>query len=184
MTLVERGVARDVTARRAAERGLDDADEGLGSTFTLRLPEHRDPADPEPTSPQDDETPVDAYRGDETILLAEDDANLRTVVARMLERFGYRVVLAANGLEAFEVMQAGTPFIDLLLTDVVMPELDGPELVERLTSCGLTCRVVYMSGYSDQAVLRRVTLSPTTQLLRKPFTLDALLRTVRSTLDQ
>jgi CheY-like chemotaxis protein len=101
----------------------------------------------------------------------------------MLQRFGFNVLTAGNGIEALALAEARTQAIDLLLTDVVMPELDGPELVERLAGRGIGLRVIYMSGYSDQAVLRRITPSPTTQLLRKPFTLEALLSTVRKTLD-
>jgi PAS domain S-box-containing protein len=153
-----------------------------GSTFTLHFPEHRDDQDDAPPAPEDGLSIADCG-GSETILLVEDDPNLRTVIARMLQRFGFNVLTAGNGIEALALAEARTQAIDLLLTDVVMPELDGPELVERLAGRGIGLRVIYMSGYSDQAVLRRITPSPTTQLLRKPFTLEALLSTVRKTLD-
>lgn len=122
--------------------------------------------------------------GHETILFVEDDQNLRTVVARMLERFGFTVLTASNGRDALTICEAHAATIDVLVTDVIMPELGGPELVEQLADRGVHLRVLYISGYSDQAVLRRVTFTPTTQLLRKPFTLDALLNAVRDILDR
>ena len=129
------------------------------------------------------ETPGESLRGRETILVAEDDPNLRLVVARMLERFGYTVLVAGTGQEALEVFDALGGCVDLLLTDVVMPDLGGPELVERLSGRGVAVRVIYMSGYSDPAGLRRVVITPTSQLLRKPFALESLLRVVRGVLD-
>ena len=122
--------------------------------------------------------------GHKTILLVEDDETLRLVIGRMLERLGFSVLPAANGAEALAIFEAQSQCVDLLLTDVVMPELGGPELVERLADRGVLIPVIFMSGYSDQAVLRRLTVSPTTQLLRKPFTLDVLLKAVREILDR
>jgi two-component system cell cycle sensor histidine kinase/response regulator CckA len=127
--------------------------------------------------------PAERAGGHETILLVEDDQNLRTVVARMLERFGFTVLTATNGRQALAICDTHAATIDLLITDVIMPELGGPELVEHLAERGVFLRVLYMSGYSDQALLRRIAFSPTTQLLRKPFTLDALLKAVREILD-
>lgn len=163
-----------------------DSAVGRGSTFTVRLPEHHDAPEPEAEARTAPEPDAGSGRtgGDETILLVEDDESLRGVVARMLERFGFTVLTAANGTEALALFDAGSRGIDLLLTDVVMPDLGGPELVARLGGRGIQVRVIFMSGYSDQAVLRRITISPTTQLLRKPFTLDALLKAVREILDR
>lgn len=158
---------------------------GRGSTFTVRLPEHRDAAaDGGPVRVPEPDVPAGRPGGNETILLVEDDATLRTVISRMLERFGFNVLVAGNGAEALVILDARAQSVDLLLTDVVMPELGGPELVERLATRGVQLRVIFMSGYSDQAVFRRITISPTTHLLRKPFTLDVLLKTVREMLDR
>ena len=155
---------------------------GFGSTFTVRLPE--DPDQPkQPAKSPDPDASLTGLGGTETILLVEDDANLRTVIARMLERFGYTVLAAANGIEALVVFDAHGKGVDLLLTDVVMPDLGGPELVERLAARGVDLRVLFMSGYSDEAVTRRVAVGPRRVLLRKPFTLDVLLRAVRGLLD-
>jgi CheY-like chemotaxis protein len=126
---------------------------------------------------------LESLRGRETILVVEDDPNLRLVVARMLERFGYTVLVAGNGQEALEVFDALGGGVDLVLTDVVMPDLGGPELVERLSGRGVAVPVIYMSGYSDPSGLRRVVMAPRSQLLRKPFALESLLRVVRSVLE-
>lgn len=128
-------------------------------------------------------TSLEGLRGRETVMVAEDDPNLRLVVARMLERFGYTVLVAGNGQEALEMFDALGGGVDLLLTDVVMPDLGGPELVERLSGRGVAVPVIYMSGYSDPAGLRRVVITPTSRLLRKPFALESLLRIVRDVLD-
>ena len=136
----------------------------------------------EPPNDLDAQMSLESLRGSETILVAEDDPNLRLVVARMLERFGYMVVLAGNGREALALFDALTG-VDLLLTDVVMPDLGGPELVERLSGRGVAVPVIYMSGYSDPAGLRRVAITPTSRVLRKPFALVSLLRIVREVLD-
>ena len=155
---------------------------GFGTTFTVRLPEHLTQPD-EPMKQPEDESPLSNLGGNEIILLVEDDANLRTVIARMLERFGFTVLAAANGVEALAVLNAHEQALDLLIADVVMPDLGGPELVERLTERGTDVKVLYMSGYSDHAVMRRVAVGPRRQLLRKPFTLEVLLKAVRSLLD-
>ena len=155
---------------------------GFGTTFTVRLPEHLSQPD-EPMKQSEDESPLSNLGGNETILLVEDDANLRTVIARMLERFGFTVLAAANGVEALAVLNAHEQSLDLLIADVVMPDLGGPELVDRLSERGMDVRVLYMSGYSDQAVMRRVAVGPRRQLLRKPFTLEVLLKAVRSLLE-
>ena len=143
------------------------------------------PGGPPPELPDDPESrmSLEGLRGSETILVAEDDANLRLVVARMLERFGYTVLVAANGREALAVFEALGGQVNLLLTDVVMPDLGGPELVERLSGRGVDLPVIYMSGYSEPAGLQRVAITPTSRLLRKPFALQSLLGIVRAVLD-
>jgi two-component system cell cycle sensor histidine kinase/response regulator CckA len=125
----------------------------------------------------------DAYRGVESeamILLAEDDPAVRSLLARVLRSRGYTVVEAANGAEALLAAEANPLPFQLLLTDVVMPKLNGPELAARLLRAGRTSRVIFMTGYSD--VLLEAQQAVT--VLRKPFTPSTLAEAVRAALSQ
>lgn len=114
------------------------------------------------------------------ILLAEDDAAVRSLLARVLRARGYTVVEAANGAEAVALADSHPRPFELLLTDVVMPRLNGPELAARLLQTGQAQRVIYMTGYTD------VLLETSEQItvLHKPFTPAALAEAVRSALAQ
>jgi DNA-binding NtrC family response regulator len=120
--------------------------------------------------------------GTETVLLVEDDVRLRSAVNRMLEKQGYRVLLAANGAEArASVREYGGP-IHVLLTDVVMPGENGPALaLDVRESAG--CKVLFMSGYTDHAALHAGVLEPGVNFLQKPFGPGALARKLREVLD-
>ena len=118
----------------------------------------------------------------ELILVVEDDDTLRPAIARLLLSIGFSVLTAENGLEALAVVDSCPQRIDLVLTDVVMPDLDGPGLEKRLGSRGLHPGVIYMSGYTDPAVLARVPVTPATPMLVKPFTLHELLRVLSEVL--
>jgi len=153
---------------------------GRGTTFKVYLPRVEEPADsalnrvaPAPTSP-----------GHETILLVEDAAELRAVPQGALEELGYTVLLAANGREALALAQKHQGPIDLLLTDIVMPELDGGELAQLLAASRPTMRVLYMSGYTNGAISQHGLLGQGVVLLEKPFTRDKLAQAVRETLDR
>jgi len=122
-----------------------------------------------------------APQGRETILVVEDDAGIRAVVASMLERAGYVVVPASTGREAVELAQATQPPVHLVLTDVVMPQMSGPELVEQLRLVRPDVKVLFMSGYPHRARDGGSALSA--PLICKPFTATGLARAVRSTLD-
>jgi CheY-like chemotaxis protein len=154
-----------------------DSTPGRGSCFTVFLPRHAEAGEklPLPTTT--------APRGSETILVVEDEDAVRAVVRRMLERSGYTVREAADGAEALALLEASTENFDLVLTDVVMPALHGRALVEQLTARQPRLRVLYMSGYTDDDILRRGLMQPSTALLQKPFTPDALARAVREALD-
>ncbi len=123
-------------------------------------------------------------RGTERILLVDDEASVRTVIRRMLERLGYRVLEAANGAEALGIIETSMDRIDLILTDVVMPEVHGGELGESLHMSEPWRRILYMSGYTGDDITRRGLAEPGTALLKKPFTPDALARAVREVLDR
>jgi PAS domain S-box-containing protein len=123
-----------------------------------------------------------AANGTETILLAEDAMGVRVAARQILERFGYTVLEAANGREALNTARNGTT-IDLLLTDVVMPEMSGRELADRFAKMRPNTKVLFMSGYTDDAIVRHGVLRPGTAYLQKPFSPDTLARKVRDVLD-
>src|SRR4029077_1635048 len=112
-------------------------------------------------------------------LLVEDEPHVRELVAQMLQAFGYTVITAAGPVAALELSGRHPGEIDLLLTDVVMPEMSGRELRQRLKSVRPRTRVLYMSGYTDEALGRHSVLDPGTFLLQKPFRAGALSRKVR-----
>jgi nitrogen-specific signal transduction histidine kinase len=121
--------------------------------------------------------------GTETVLLVEDEPAVRALAARVLRNLGYTVLEAMNGTEGLGVAQAHTGQIDLLLADVVMPEVGGKALSEQLTSQYLTMRVLFMSGYTDNAIVHHGRLDEGVAFLQKPFTPAALARKVRAVLD-
>jgi two-component system cell cycle sensor histidine kinase/response regulator CckA len=120
--------------------------------------------------------------GSETILLAEDAAPVRGAARQILERYGYTVLEAANGIEALSTAQSGRT-IHLLLTDVVMPEMSGRQLAEQFGKLKPDAKVLFMSGYTDDAIIRHGVLRPGTAYLQKPFSPDTLARKVREVLD-
>lgn len=151
---------------------------GKGTTFKIYLPRVLE----QPEQARQTLRP-DSMQGSETILLAEDDEQLRTLAVRTLSRLGYRVLAASNGKEALrEYETAGVP-IDLLLTDVVMPEMSGKQLAESLLSQLPGLKVVYMSGYTSHAAVHHGMLEAGSQVLQKPFTPAILARTLREVLD-
>jgi two-component system cell cycle sensor histidine kinase/response regulator CckA len=123
-------------------------------------------------------------RGSETILLVEDEEAVRGLTSRILEKQGYRVIPAQHGREAMEIATREEARIDLVLTDVVMPGMNGRGLVERLTGIRPRIKSLYMSGYTDDDIIRRGFIEPSKSFLQKPFTSDSLLQTVRKVLDE
>ncbi len=119
-------------------------------------------------------------RGTETVLLVEDDDQLRALVATQLKRFGYHTIACASGREALDV--AGSRPIDLLLTDVVMPDMGGRALAEAFGERSPSTRVLFMSGYTDDAVVRHGVLDSKVAFLQKPFTPDVLAKRIREVL--
>jgi two-component system cell cycle sensor histidine kinase/response regulator CckA len=126
---------------------------------------------------------VSTLRGSETILLVEDEEALRVIARQILIRNGYRVLEAKCGTDALEVAQQHGDAIDLLLTDVVMPNMGGRELADQPQSLRPQLRVLYMSGYTDDAITHHRVLDPGVQLLQKPVTPSELLERIRSILD-
>jgi signal transduction histidine kinase/ActR/RegA family two-component response regulator len=152
---------------------------GAGTTFRIFLPQVPDELSAENTELLPSQVPG----GQETILLVEDEAQVRSLISQLLEQRGYFVLVACGGEEAMLIERMFAGQIDLLLTDVVMPGLSGAEVAERLTARRPDLRVMYMSGYTDEAVLHHGVVREGTTLLQKPFTDASLAHTVRRLLD-
>jgi PAS domain S-box-containing protein len=150
---------------------------GRGTTFKIYLPRIDEAA----VEPEVRETPILA-RGWETILLVEDEAPLRVIAREILEEHGYRVIEAAGPNEAIEIVHRHPEPIQLLVTDVVMPGMNGRALAESLVAARPELRVLYMSGCTDDILARSGVLESGTLLLEKPFTTLALLGRVRAAL--
>lgn len=122
-------------------------------------------------------------RGSETILVVEDEEGVRMLVRTILAAHGYKVLQASRGKEALEVLAAQTAPVDLMITDVVMPEMSGRELAHHAAAVWPGMKVLYMSGYTDEAIVQHGVLDSGTPFLQKPFTHDALTRRVREVLE-
>lgn len=122
-------------------------------------------------------------RGRETILLVEDEEFVRNVTQEVLEMEGFKVHAVANGGEALDLIARHRPTIDLLLTDVVLPGMNGRDLAAKLSAARPGMKVIFMSGYTDNAVLKTCLAETTTLYLQKPFTLDSLIAKVHEALD-
>jgi signal transduction histidine kinase len=153
---------------------------GRGTSFKVYLPR----VDELPESPRPDGPPMEAPRGHETILLVEDTETLKEVIRETLEERGYEVLLASNGEDALVLTRERKGPIDLLLTDVVMPRIGGGDLARLFLALRPGTRVLYMSGYTDGAILQHGLLGEDLMLLEKPFSGDKLARTVREALDR
>jgi CheY-like chemotaxis protein len=153
---------------------------GEGAAFRIALPraEMEDSGNGDPVV-----TPTPRV-GRETILLVEDEEMLRNLARMVLQRAGYTVLQARHGAEALSLCESHKGALDLLITDVVMPVLSGRELVDRISKFRPDTKVIYISGYTEDAVVRHGVLTENTPLLHKPFTPAALLRQVREVLDQ
>jgi DNA-binding NtrC family response regulator len=122
-------------------------------------------------------------RGNETIFLVEDEEAVRTVTSRILRRFGYQVVEASGPAAAMRLVDQHAGAIDLVVTDVVMPDMNGRQLVEHLLVARPDLKVLYLSGYTNDAVVRHGVFESNVNFLQKPFTTEALAAKVREILD-
>jgi PAS domain S-box-containing protein len=155
-----------------------ESEPGKGTTFRIYLPRVSGRGEAAPAARE-----AAFSRGSETILLVEDEAPVRGLALRVLEQSGYKVLEAASAKEAVRLSADEGDPIDLLVTDVVMPGVSGPELARRLAVTRPDMKVLFVSGYTDDAVVRSDWLAPNQHFLQKPFGPDTLSRKVRSMLD-
>jgi CheY-like chemotaxis protein len=151
---------------------------GVGTTFKIYLPRVGGKA-----APAQQEEPSALPRGTETVLLVEDEASLRELLQEGLESNGYSVLVAREGAEALQIAARHTGTISIIVTDVIMPGMAGPKIVELVAMTRPEIKVLYISGYSDEAVTRHGLIGPGRAFLSKPFGFDVLLRKVRECLD-
>jgi two-component system, cell cycle sensor histidine kinase and response regulator CckA len=151
----------------------------VGTTFKIHLPRTQVPAD----QPDEVITTAEELHGNEVILVVEDAAAVRTVARQVLERFGYTVLEAPDGATALHLAARYHGPIDLLLTDVVMPVMSGRSLAAQFNAVRPQTRVLFASGYTDDAALHLGVLEEGVQYLQKPFTPEALARKVRQALE-
>ena len=152
---------------------------GRGSTFKVYLPRVQDPAETAGTvasAPQ-------PAQGKETVLLVEDEAPLRSLVRDTLQSSGYKVLEAEDAEHALAILEGYPNPIDMVLTDVVMPQLSGKELAQRSSLLHPETRVLYISGYMEDAGARHGVPDRSTFFLQKPFTAKTLVKKVREVLD-
>ncbi len=152
---------------------------GRGATFKVYLPRVDEGAQEYERSAKTE----GAMQGAETVLLAEDEEAVRKLARQVLEMHGYQVLEAANGSAALLISERHKEPIHLLITDVIMPEMSGRELAGRLDQSRPETRVLYMSGYTDDAIVRQGVLDEAANFIQKPFPTDALARKVREVLD-
>ena len=150
-----------------------------GTVFKIYFPRHDSPSSVE----NPEQLPADSPRGHETILLVEDEVLVRVLVRDVLTGHGYSVLEAKDGADAMGVAVSHRGPIHLMIADVVMPNMGGPEVAVSLAPLLHDMKVLFMSGYTDEAIAQRGILRPGTSFLQKPFRLDALLRKVREVLD-
>jgi CheY-like chemotaxis protein len=148
---------------------------GQGSTVKVYLP-----------MVEEEEPPVErphAFHGEETVLVVEDEDSVRELVQQILENHGHAVLTARHGRDALLIAERYERPIDLLVTDVVMPEMGGGELVERLVARRPNLKVLYISGYTNDEVVRRGVHGASASFLHKPFTAEDFMRRVREVLE-
>jgi signal transduction histidine kinase len=158
------------------------SDIGVGTTFTVLLPEVDEAPDSLPSRVQA-EQPARST-GHEVVLLVEDEDSVRALLRESLEAYGYTVLEARGGNEALSMARQAQPHLDLLVTDMIMPQMNGSELAERLCAERPNMRVLYITGYNDRELVIPAGSESRLELLRKPFTGREFARVVRDLLDR
>ena len=169
------GIVRQSGGAIAVESAL-----GQGSIFRIYFPAEEAPLEEPRAAP----APVEPSHRSETVLVVEDEEIVRELVCDVLTQQGYAVICAANGADALQMAEQHSGRIDLLVTDVVMPQMNGHELAERLTALQPGLNVLFVSGYSEDDIGEHGVLDTTIELLEKPFTPQSLSRKVREILGE
>jgi len=151
---------------------------GIGTSFKLFFPRLEAPGERPEKEDQDYST-----KKAETVLIADDEPGVKTLAANALRKLGYKVIEAGNSKEALAMSEQTKGKIDLLLTDVIMPDLNGKALADKLSKLRPDMKVLFMSGYSDKAISQNGILMPGTKLVQKPFSQKSLSKAVRDVLD-
>jgi two-component system, cell cycle sensor histidine kinase and response regulator CckA len=157
-----------------------DSEPGQGASFHLCFP--RVPVDE--AGEADAGRPIPAIGGSETVLVVEDEEAVRTLTCRVLGQYGYHVMEARNGREAIALLEEERPAVDVVLTDVVMPEMSGLELSRRLTVLRPDVPVLFMSGYTESEKLQPEIHESEAPFLQKPFSAESLVLRIREALDR
>ncbi|MEP6838128.1 MAG: response regulator, partial [Bradyrhizobium sp.] len=165
-----------------------DSEAGKGTSFRIFLPRHRPEleAQPEPQvvkeAPAEPPKPRADLTGQGTILLVEDEDGLRSLNARGLRSRGYSVIEASNGIEAMEALEEKDGAVDLVVSDVVMPEMDGPTLLREMRKRNPNLKIIFVSGYAEEAFDKSLPENEQFAFLPKPFALSALVEKVKETM--
>ncbi|MBN1103096.1 MAG: response regulator, partial [Deltaproteobacteria bacterium] len=154
------------------------SEEGKGTTFKIYLPRVEGPG----SVTEKPEKEEESLQGSETILVVEDDETVRNLALNALKRYGYTVLCARDGEEALRMCRERTEQIQLMLSDVVMPGMSGKDLAEEIKGLRPGLKVLFMSGYTDNSIVRHGVLENGIAFLQKPFTPEALARKVRKAL--
>ena len=152
---------------------------GMGTTFKMYWPAFVEGDD---TVKQSIEN-IGGYEGDETVLLVDDELLVREPIREILEMFGYKVLEATDPDDAIRISESHQGTIHLLLTDVMMPKIDGPTLYSHLLGSRRDIKALFMSGYTENAIVHHGVLRPGVFFLQKPFTGESIVRKVREVLD-
>jgi two-component system, cell cycle sensor histidine kinase and response regulator CckA len=152
---------------------------GQGATFKIYFPR----VEAEILKLKENAETEEMVHGTETVIVAEDEASVRSLVARVLRDRGYTVLEASNGQEALDVAQTHAGEILLLITDIIMPGMNGKDLSARLQVIRPAIKTLYVSGYTENAIIHHGILDSEVDFLQKPFTTKNLVRKVREVLD-